>query len=446
MLFVSWRTLVGLTILVILFVPIRKYSLPGALPFQLEPYRLLVAVVAGVWLVSLLVDRRVRLRTTGLEAPIFLIVAATFGSVVVNSSRIKTLQVNDIVLKKLTFFLSFLVIFYLVATVIRSHEQVDRILKMLVGGGAVVGAFALVESYYSYNVFDHLGQFVPFLSMTEPPDSQLRGARLRVFASAQHPIAAGALFAVLLPFALYLARRTRKRVWLLAAGLIVLAALSTVSRTSIVMLLVIGWVFFRLRREQVRRLLPVLLPGLIVVHLAMPGTIGTLRESFFPKGGLVAEQQAGAGGRGSGRLADVGPTLREWARQPLFGQGYGTRVVDEGRINALILDDQWLTTLAETGGAGVLGWFWLFRRFRRRAKQAAREDDSDRGWLLTAATASITAFAVSMFTYDTFSFIQVTLVMFVVLALGSVLLPEPEPRPARAVGLAATRRLAHAER
>src|SRR5438309_8050889 len=61
----SWRALLTLVILVILFIPIRRYVLPIRLPFELEPYRLLVLVVATGWLASLLVDRRVKLRPSG---------------------------------------------------------------------------------------------------------------------------------------------------------------------------------------------------------------------------------------------------------------------------------------------------------------------------------------------------------------------------------------------
>src|SRR5690348_3893849 len=48
----SWNALLGLIIVVILFIPIRRYSMPGNLPFQLEPYRLAIAGVAAVWLTS----------------------------------------------------------------------------------------------------------------------------------------------------------------------------------------------------------------------------------------------------------------------------------------------------------------------------------------------------------------------------------------------------------
>jgi hypothetical protein len=68
-------------------------------------------------------------------------------------------------------------------------------------------------------------------------------------------------------------------------------------------------------------------PALAVIHLALPGTLGSLKNSFMPSGGLVAQQKSDAGQSGSGRLADLGPGLRQWQENPLFGEGYATRDV-----------------------------------------------------------------------------------------------------------------------
>src|SRR3954449_4175013 len=65
-----WSTLVGAVVLVILFVPMRRYELPGSLPINLEPYRLVVAVVAACWVASLLIQREVRIRYTGFRGPL----------------------------------------------------------------------------------------------------------------------------------------------------------------------------------------------------------------------------------------------------------------------------------------------------------------------------------------------------------------------------------------
>jgi O-antigen ligase len=409
-------------VLVILFIPIKRYSLPGHLPFELEPYRIYVAVVAMFWLAALLVDPRVRFRGSGLEVPLFMFVAAALGSVIFNGARITELDVHTEVTKQLTFFASFLVVFYLIVSVIRTREHVDRIVRVLVGCGAVVAGLSIVESWTGYNAFDHIDSVLPMLQHVDAPESSERGGKLRVMGSAQGSIALGAALAMMLPLAAYLGLRARRWFWWAAVAVMALGALATLSRTSILMLIVILAVLLWLRPKQVRRFWPVLLPAVIVVHLLLPGTIGTLRSSFFPKEGLLAQQSENAGARGSGRVADLGPALDEFSQTPVFGQGYGTRLTGRDKQNAQILDDQWLKTLLETGLVGALAWLWIFSRSIRRLARAAKEDQSEDGLLYVALAASIMAFAIGMVLFDAFAFIQVTFILFILLALGSVAL------------------------
>ena len=58
-----WSHVLLVLLLVILFVPIRRYRIPGDLPFQLEPYRVLVGLIVLGWIASLLVDPRMRIRS-----------------------------------------------------------------------------------------------------------------------------------------------------------------------------------------------------------------------------------------------------------------------------------------------------------------------------------------------------------------------------------------------
>jgi hypothetical protein len=418
----AWRTLAAALVLVILFIPIRRYTMPGNLPFELEPYRVLVALIAGGWFVAMLVDPRVRLKSTGFEAPLLAYAAVALCSILANTSRIAALGVQTDVLKEMTFFASFLIVLYLIVSVVGSRAEIDTLVKLLVGGAAAVAVVALVESRTGYNPFNNLAGWIPILQLSELPEVPVRGARLRVYASAQHPIALGALFAATIPLAVYLLKRTGQRRWLVAGGVLTLAAMATVSRTAIAMLVVGFVVFLRLRPVATRRILPALIPICVAANLALPGTLGSLKEAFLPAGGVLAEQSAMPGYRGAGRIADLGPAAEEFKRQPLFGQGIGTRIVDVGRANADILDNQWLMVLLETGIVGALAWVWLFVRTIRRLSRASREDDAPAGWLFTALAASLFAFAVGMFTYDTFSFIQVTFVGYILIAFAAVAL------------------------
>jgi polysaccharide biosynthesis protein PslJ len=416
----SWQSLVPFLVTVIMIVPIRRYAFPGDLPFELEPYRVLVAFIATGWLASLLVDPRVRLRRTGFEGPFALLVIAVVGSIAVNPGRVAAIQ-GDVV-KRVTFLVSFLLIAYVVLSVVRSLAFADLVVKTMVVGGAVVALFAMLEARTNFNIFNHLATVIPILEVSELPEVPGRGARLRVYASAQHPIALGAVLVMIVPLAAYLIRRTRQRRWLVCLGLLTIGATATVSRTAILMLVVVAAVYAWLRPAEMRRLWPAIVPVLVVVHFLLPGTLGSLKGAFFPAGGLVAEQQSNAGWVGSGRLADVSPSLAEYKARPFFGQGYGTRVAENQGGSAKILDNQWLSTLLETGAAGVAAWLWLFGRAVRRFGRAAKTDHDDRGWLLAAVASSIAAFAVGMFTYDAFAFIQVTFVFFLLAAVGAAAL------------------------
>lgn len=427
----AWKNLVTLMLLVILFIPMRRYALPGGLPFQLDPFRLVVAFVLLGWIASLLTDPATRLRRTGLGAPLVLILIATISSDLANGSRVAA--VGSDVSKNLTFFASFFAILLIIVSVTETRRQVDVLVKVLVAGGAVVAACAIFESRTHFNVFDHLSTFLPFLQQQSVDGISDPTRGYRAYASAQHPIALSAMLVLVAPISIYLVRQTRQRRWWLAAALLFGGTISTISRTSVIMLLAVVVTFVALRRQEMRRMWPALIPMLFVVHVAMPGTLGTLKQSFFPSGGLLSQQTGAVGTSGQGRLADVGPALDRWYVNPLFGEGYATRVIGSPGVDGQILDDQWLGTLVETGVLGVFAWLWLILRILRRLGRAAREDRTDNGWLLTALTASVTSFAIGMFFFDAFAFIQVTVVFFVLLAFASMLTfgsrgaPAPSP-------------------
>ena len=76
--------------------------------------------------------------------------------------------------------------------------------------------------------------------------------------------------------------------------------------------------------------------------------------------------------------------------------------------------------MLETGLVGVLGWLWMFRAFGARAKRLARSDDGPLGWLAVSLWAAVAAYSIGMLTHDAFSFIQETVLLFLLLGLGAV--------------------------
>ena len=185
--------------------------------------------------------------------------------------------------------------------------------------------------------------------------------------------ALGALLIMLVPPALYIAYATKRKIWWVAATLVVVGAFSTVSRTTVVMVFAVALVFVLLRPTYARRFWPALIPVVLAIHFAVPGTLGTLKSSLFPKGGLIASQKVHPDSQSSaGRIADIGPSLHELAPKPLFGLGLGTRITTGPSANDRLLDDQWLGSLLDTGIAGIVGWVWLILRFIRSLAEYER--------------------------------------------------------------------------
>jgi len=418
----SWRAQLATIVVVILFIPMKYYGLPASLPIRLEPYRLLVAAVLVVWLTSTLIDRRIRLRRTHvIDLPLAGFLCAILVSEAMNRARFSSVETD--VIKELLFFASIIAVFFMVLSLVRTFADVDFIVRVLTGSGAVVAFFALIEAKTGYNVFHHLSHIFPFLRATGGGSEITRGGHLRVYASAEHPIALSALFAMLVPFALYRAICFKQARWWAAAGVLLLATFATGSRTGIVMLLVVALVYLWLRGPEMKRLWPLLIPMLLAIHIALPGALGSFRESFFPANGIIAQQTDQA--VGSGRIATFWPAIhKEFTPHPFFGEGFGTRITTPDPAvpvpNAPILDDQWLGTLLETGLFGALCLAWLFIRFVRKLGKKARHDRSPRGWILAAAAAAVAAYAESMLTYDALGFTQETFILFLIIALGCV--------------------------
>jgi O-antigen ligase len=431
----AWETMLGAILVVILFIPIRRYTVGGGLPFELEPYRALIAGVLACWLCAVAADPKVGWRRTGLEAPILTFFLLILLSMALNVGRLD--ESGGIAFKQISFFVSYFLVTYFVASVLTRGPPLDRMVKVLVAGGALVAVLSLVEWRTGTNMFNWFNRVMPFLQYVDIGEHVERGTGVRALGSAQHPIALGAALVMLIPFSVYLHRKEGRFLWMACGGLLTLGALASGSRTAALMLIVLLAAFLVIKRTETVRLLPWLLPLLVVCQVGMPGTLGTFRAILQPS--YVVQEQSTEMGTGSGRIADLGPSLEQWAQNPFFGQGFGTRVssqgIGTGGVGNLkddrILDNQWLGLLIEIGAFGVLGLLWLFWRSIRRLARQARSDDDPDSWLPTALAASLAAFAIGMLTFDAFAFIQVTFFAFVMLGFTAVVTRPAEEGASR---------------
>jgi hypothetical protein len=433
----TWQVLLCFLIAILLFVPVGRYSLAVSLPFGLELYRVAVALILLVWVAALLVDPSVRLRRTPLDGPIALLVAASLGSVAVNAGRVVPLA--SAVLKGLTVFLSFIILFYFISSVVTTVAGVVTVMQVIVSGVAVVAFFSIIEQRTGFNIFDHVRIIFPLLDF-QGYEPNLRFGLLRAIGSADHPIALGGLFALAVPLGFALAK-SRSPIWWAPTSMIIIGVLAAASRTPFLALVTATIVLLWLRPRDVVPLLPLTIPLLIVIKIVAPGSIATLKATILPSSGegLIASQKMLAGDPTliSGR-ANFVPKLKEGMRRPILGQGVGTRQTgaDNPLRNAPILDNQWLGLFLDVGLLGVFAWLWLIIRVDRLLGRIARSRGSPEGLLAAGFVASITGFAVAMLTYDSLAFIQETFILWVLLALAATLAavhPENEassPEPA----------------
>ena len=428
----SWAAAISLLVLVVWSVPIKSYRLPVHLPFSLELYRLMLIVFVGAWIVGLVSGTR-SISAAGLGKPLLLLAGVGVLSIVANTSSLSKAGLETQAIKSLSYFLSFLVAYLLVCSTIENLAAIELVVKALVLGAAAIAIASVYEARTSYNVFDHLHRWFSVLEPTRAiHETARRGTRLRVRASAQHPIALGAALTMAMPLAAYLASRARTRtralLWAAAGLLVLVGALTTVSRTVVLMWLAMAVVALVVRPELLRRYWPAAIVVLAAVHVAAPQTLGSLYRSFSPRGGLVHSQTARAGNVGSGRVADIGPGLRSWRQSPLVGHGLGTgktsgsaepgAIVDPKTGAPIIFDDQYLDSLVSIGFLGLVGVLWFVWGAVLRLVGAARRIRGPTGDLAAACAAACAGFGAGMLTFDAFAFVQCTLIFFLIAATG----------------------------
>lgn len=425
----TWTNMAVCLALLVWLVPIKTYSLPVDLPFNLEPYRLFLVLLVFVWLVGLLAGRS-HLSAGGQAYPLILLTGVLFATQILNFEELNRGTTEPQALKSLSYFLSFVIVFLLVTSTLDSLGAIEKLVRVLVVGGVIVAVAALYDARFSYNVFEHLHQWIPVLEYVPREVDAVRGGRLRVFASAQHPIALGAALLMMVPLAVYLSGRAstvlRARLWAVASIVCGAGALATVSRTTVVMIIAMLLVAVLLRGSAVVRFAPLLLILPVVVHFLTPGALGGIYKSIFPEEGLATSLEGRAGQGGSGRLADLGPGFEIWSESPLIGVGIGEQTipnevapgVPDEQATELIFDDQYLHTFVTTGLLGFVAVVWfvwgsvvtLARAARRRVGQA-----SD---LIVACCVSAAGFGASLAFFDAFSFVQCTLFFFMIVAIG----------------------------
>ncbi|MCZ2803680.1 hypothetical protein O2W18_01015 [Modestobacter sp. VKM Ac-2983] len=429
------RGLLAVLVLTVMWIPAGRFALVGS--SAALPWRLVVLGMLVLLFLSLALDRSARWRPSPFLVPVLAFPTVGLLSVLANLHALGELgQVGAAVLTTVQAFLT-VGIFVVARQLCTSSWIADWLCRLLVLAALVVALSVAVEAVTGTNVFLLLDRVLPLQLLADAP-VVTRAGTTRALGSANHPIALSVVLAMLLPVAVFLSRyspwprspEARRVLYLGTAVALVLAGLLTGSRTLVVMLVVMAaLVFFTHWTLFVRLLLGAAPFGLVAV-LLIPGVVLGLVRSFLDPQELIASQYSSPGWRGSGRLADLGPSLVEAQDALVLGTGVGSRIIDGPDTNALILDNQYLSTLLESGLVGLLAMAVMLvlpAVVMVRHTRDARLPSAERHLALALACA-FGGYAASAFFFDAFAFQQTFMLFLLLLAVGSWLVTSARAR------------------
>lgn len=414
--YIGWQTLLKVYLAILFLIPIESYKLIGNLPVDIELNRVFAAVLLMFWIALLLVDPNIKIKKTGLEAPLLALSVSLAVSLLVNLDSYSNLELTAAI-KAIALFFIYIIIFYFISSVLNGYAQVESLAKWLVFLAVIIGSVGIAERLTGYNPFKHLNEVFPFLI----PDMRkvaftLNRGELRITSSADHPVNLAALLSMFLALAFFFFNKSKnvlQKAWYgISLGVILIGSIFTVSATAIVGLIVIliSQIFVNPRRGLVVVLVVILfaLASNMFFHNDYAQLTDRMSYNWLTQNEV---------GNPNGRLADYPRVWKEFLDRPFFGRGFGTFDPEKH----FYIDNQYLGFMVETGIVGTLCFLWLFYALVKKLKGVISKSTGDKAGLAGALLSSILVFIIVCTIFDTFGFKQVSYSFFILAAFGSVL-------------------------
>jgi len=443
----NWTTVLFLLAGIIMFIPVRRYTLPIDAPVQLEPYRVVVVLLVAALATALVTRPGMARARVPFGVPISVFVGSLLVTFLINLVPLTRSQPVEVSLGHLTQTFLLLSIALVVRQLLTSERLVMALLTFLVWAAVVVAFFAIVERFTRVNVFLLFGNVLPLVLLRDDSES-IRAGGARAYGSSQHPIALAVLLCMMIPIAIYLARYaawprhevSRKLLYAAGVAVIVTGMLTTVSRTGVVVLAVMFAVVLVFRPILALTLALVAVPLAVLAAAVLPGLFDSVVGSFFDVDALLESQYASPGFSGQGRLADLDPAFAIIAQRPFFGTGPGSWIVVGENQTGFILDNQALSALMEGGVVGLIGLLTLIFAppIILLARVLRHRGDPRHALLGFALALSMLGYGAALFLHDSFAFLQTFMVFAILLAVGGWLIDERlTTRPPHADGRSA---------
>jgi hypothetical protein len=399
------------------FVPLDSTTLKVSLPFDSTLDRPLVAILLLAWMwcggdERTLMGRRRSKLVLG-STLLFLVIAVT--SVLADSPRLINLGELTLAEKKLALLCTYVGLTWFAMTALRA-EDLRGFCRYLVWLGALMSVGVIIERHTGYSVFYSISRSIlsPIATVAPGPTDihPTGGLRVAVVGPTIQGLALTTMLVMVMPFAVVGAldaHSAQARLWhAVAFCLMTGAAVATAEKTSVLApIFVIGFLLVQRPRQMIKLLLPLSVVLVLVVHVAAPGSLGS-----------ILNVSAGANSTSTtSRTNDYGSSLPDILAHPVLGRGFGS--IDPTQIGDWrVLDNEYLGELISVGAVGLAAYLLMLAAPIIAARRAYRSRDPLRASPALGAAASCVGYLVINAIFDTESFVQAPYVFCVVAAIA----------------------------
>ncbi len=355
-------------------------------------------------------------------ACVFLVLAV--ASLLLDVGRIVNIGDFELAVKRFALLGSFLVLSWFTLTALR-FEDVRGFSTYLIGLATLMAVGMIVERQIGFNAFyTWSGMLLKPLVHVAPSPTNIHpelgsDGRVAVFGPTLSGLAATTMLVVVMPFALVrmFHASSRRSWWLNAIAFALMLAAASATDRKTALLVPIGVIIYIAfyKPRQVLRLAPVGLVVLVgLVHVASPGSLGTL---FSANSGIASSSS-------THRLGDFTNVAPDIYARPVLGRGFGTidpEHPDQFRIN----DDEYIDEIWQVGFIGLFAYLFMILAPIILARRAIRARDPTVAPLALATSAGCVAYLVVNVLFDAMSFPQAPYMFFMVAALTTIAAAGP---------------------
>lgn len=391
-------------------IPFDAITLPFSLPFEARLDRVILGVIAVIWLGSLAAggEGTPRLRHTPMDLGVAAFFAAALASILINSSTLVNLGEFSMAIKNLALLVSYITFFYVASSVIRPTE-VQAFITLTIVLACITALGTIYEYRSDMNVFfAWTAHLLPGAVYVAPDTVGVDSiGRRAVSGPTGHGLAVTTMLALALPFAINRVMQVEdlwsKLVYGLAAAIILGGAAATVRKSAVVVPLVAITALVLFQPRDIRKMIPLGIGLLLMTHVLSPGAMGSIRSQFS-----AGDDSAPV----SGRTEDYKAVAPDLLHGIAIGRGYGS--YDPHRYR--YLDNQFLGLRITTGWIGVGAFavmvLSVLALAKRRGPKALRSPPA------VAAAAGAVGFAVASGLFDVLAFPQVPYIFFFMAAIA----------------------------